>query len=620
MNDLINMKLQLLTDSPGCYIMKHKNEIIYIGKAKNLKNRVRSYFHSSAGHSTKVMAMVSKIDDFETILCNSNYESLILECNLIKEHRPFYNILLKDDKHYPFLKINLKEKFPRLKIARKKEKDGSEYFGPYIGTYAIKQVTNELAKVFPLRNCNLRFPVTYKHRPCMRYEIGLCPAPCANLCTEEEYNKIVKETINFLNGNTDNVKKSLHEQMSHYSEVLDFEKAAEYRDKLYSLKRLMDKQSAIQRRDITQDIWAVANNKKDALIYLINVREGKIISNDNFFLPDDGDESPTTILSSFLPQYYENIKFVPREVLLSSDTDDNESLEKLLREIEGKAVTLIVPKKGAKKAIVDVCLKNAVESLTKKDLYVKLQHKKTIGSLESLSKILDLDTIPRRIEGYDISNTQGTFSVASMVVFIDGKPAKKAYRKFKIKTVIGPNDFASMDEVLTRRFTRAINEISDRLENKESLIDGSFSDLPDLILIDGGKQQLEFANNAITALGLNINMFGLAKKNEEIFLLNRENPIIVDSHDPALHLIQRIRDESHRFAITYHRTIRDKSLIRSELLNIPGVGIKTQDILFKNFKSLNGVKNATLNELKSTKGLNKNTAQKIYDWFNNERD
>ncbi|NMD39034.1 MAG: excinuclease ABC subunit UvrC, partial [Christensenellaceae bacterium] len=578
----------------------------------------RSYFHASSGHSTKVKAMVAKIDDFETILCNSNYEALILECNLIKENRPFYNILLKDDKHYPFLKINTKEKFPKLKITRKKDNDDSEYFGPYIGTNAIKQVTNELAKVFPLRNCNMKFPTKLKHRPCMRYEIGLCLAPCANLCTEEEYDLIVKETISFLKGNTDKIKNNLNNQMLYYSKNLDFEKAAEYRDKLFSLNKLMDKQSAIQKRNITQDIWAVANNKKDALIYLVNVRDGKIINNDSFFLPDDGDETPTTILSSFLPQYYQNIGFVPREILLSNNTDDNESMEKMLREIEGKAVSLLVPQRGKKKSIVDISIKNAIEALTKKDLYNKLQYKKTIGSLESLSRILGLNKIPRRIEGYDISNTQGTFSVASMVVFIDGKPAKKAYRKFKIKTVIGSNDFASMNEVLTRRFTRALNEITERNEKNEPLEEGSFSDLPDLILIDGGKQQLEFANSAIKNLGFNINIFGLAKKNEEVFLLNRENPIIIDKHDPALHLIQRIRDESHRFAITYHRTIRDKSLIKSELLNIPSVGLKTQNLLFKNFKSLNGVKNATINELQNIKGISKKQAQNIYNWFNNE--
>lgn len=615
MNKNIELKLKLLTDSPGCYLMKHKNEIIYVGKAKNLKNRVSSYFHSLNNQSIKVKAMVSKIDDFDIILCSSNYEALNLECNLIKEYRPFYNILLKDDKQYPYIKINIKEKYPRLLLARKKENDKCLYFGPYLSTNVIKQASIELSKIFPLRNCKLVFPLKEKKRPCMRYEIGRCLAPCAGLCTEEEYNDVLTQNINFLKGNIKEVEEKLEIQMLKHSSNLEFEKAALVRDRIKALKQIGDKQIAVLKNSVVWDAWAISANAKDALIYRLNILDGKIIRGDSFFLEGLGKEEKSNILSSFLTQAYDEESNIPNEILVENEIEEKDDLVKWLSEKAGKKVRLTTPIRGEKRAIVDICLKNSLDALLKKELYNRLQESRTIGAVESLAKNIGLNYVPKRIEGYDISNTQGTYSVASMVVFIDGKPAKKEYRKFKIKTVEGANDFASMNEVLLRRLEHAKEEMKELSSKGIDIKEGKFSNLPDLILVDGGPIQLEFAKKAIDKYKFKIDVFGLAKRDEEVFLPDRKSSIIIDSHDPALHLIQRIRDEAHRFAISFHRNIRDKSMIKSELLNIKGIGEKSFKKLMIYFKNLDAIKKASVDELLKAK-INRNIANNIFNYYN----
>jgi len=614
MNDTIASKLKFITESPGCYLMKSEGQIIYIGKAKNLKNRVRSYFHSG-NHSVKVQTMVNRVDDFDIILCNSNFEALTLECNLIKKHRPFYNILLKDDKQYPFIKIDRKEAFPRMVLARKKDDSGAEFFGPYLSTGVIKEVSNELAKIFPLRNCSLRFPLKEPRRPCVRYEIGLCLAPCANLCTEAEYHEVVNQNIAFLKGNTDLVEKNITAQMHQHAKKLEFEKAAQCRDKLKALQQIKHKQVTVTNSKITQDVWAVASNTSDAFVYKISIVEGKILSGTPYLIRDGGGETHTDILSAFLPQAYDEEQNIPKEVLLSTDTDDNASLEQWLRTRADKAVRISVPQRGQKRLLIETCEKNAKDALAKHALMEKLHNAKTIGAVHSLTDILGLKQAPRRIEGFDISNTQGTYSVASMVVFIDGKPSKKAYRRFKIKSVEGADDFASIEEVVYRRFRHGLEERAERSEKGLPYNEGSFSDFPDLILIDGGPQQLRSAMNALYALGLQVNLFGLAERNEEVYIPNRTEPIVIDGHDPALHLIQRIRDESHRFAITYHRSLRDKAMVKSSLLSIPGVGRVRYQALMKHFKSLQNMQAAELSELEQVKNITPAIAQDIYHFF-----
>lgn len=614
MNEIIDRKLMLLPDSPGCYLMKHENEIIYVGKAVNLKNRVRSYFHLSDDHSIKVREMVKRIDDFEIILCQTNLEALTLECNLIKENRPFFNILLKDDKQYPYLRINTNESFPRLELVRKKKKDKAKYFGPYIGASLVREVLHDMGPVFQLRNCKMTLPQKHYIRPCMQYEIGRCLAPCAGQCTQKEYNELVKQAISFLNGNTSAVKKYLRERMTGAAENREYELAAMYRDRIKAMDEITEHQSAVQKNDVLTDVWAVTTNMKDALLYVLHLREGKIVNGKKYLLQGEGDGNPSELLSQFLLQIYDDILKIPRDIYLNQNIPDADEMEQWLREKRKAAASISVPMRGEKKALVDIAVKNAKDALSKHDITEKLKLQRTIGAVESLGESLGMNKLPRRIEGFDISNIQGSFTVASMVVFIDGKPAKKAYRRFKIKTVEGPDDFASMHEVILRRFKHGIEEAKKRKKDGLTVMGGSFSDFPDAILVDGGSQQLDFAIRAMHEAGGDSFMFGLAKRLEEIYLPNRNQPIILDKHDPALHLLQRVRDEAHRFAITYHRSTRDKALIHSDLLNVKGVGKKRLEALFKSFKSISAIKKATLEELNETEGIDKKTAKAVFDW------
>ncbi len=614
MTDELRLKIENLPDSPGCYLMKQQGEIIYVGKAVNLKNRVRSYFQNSRNHTVKVAAMVGKIDDFDIMLCSTNLEALILECNLIKRHKPYYNILLKDDKHYPYVRVDMQKPFPRLEVARRIEKDGAKYFGPYIGATVVRQVMEAVQNIFPLRTCTLDLPLKAPRRPCVQYEIGRCLAPCANKCTTEEYAAMMEQVLNFLGGKYQDVINRMKADMETASKALLFERAAYLRDKIQDVEILMERQRAIQISGADQDILAVAQDGLDAMVQVLYVRNGLMIGGDHYVLPQAGSDSKGEVLAAFLTQYYEDGNLIPRHVLCQELPDNHDELETWLRDARDGAVTLSTPKRGEKHDLVLLAEKNAQDALEKRNARSAIKEERTTGAAAALGEALGLDKAPRRIEGFDISNTQGVLSVASMVVFINGEPAKKEYRHFRIKTVEGPNDFASMNEVLGRRFRHGLEEQKEREAAGLPMIGGRFSDLPDLVLIDGGPEQLAFARRAMQEAGAKVPMFGLAKRLEEIFLPDKDLPILLDKRSPALHLMQRIRDEAHRFAITHHRKLRGKENVHSQIEDIPQIGPSRRKALLKHFHSLQAVKNATLEELLNVPGMTRPASEAVLQW------
>ncbi len=612
MREELEYKLKMLPDSPGCYLMKSEGQIIYVGKAVNLKNRVRQYFHSFERHTPKVRAMVSRVDDFDIVLCNTNFEALTLECNLIKRHRPFYNILLKDDKHYPYIRLDPSQPFARLELARRIDpRDGARYFGPYIGATAVRQILNEVGRLFPLRTCALKLPLSSPRRPCVNYQIGKCPAPCAGRISQADYDQLLQRATRFLSGDGQELTRDLEARMNEAAAAMRYEQAASYRDKIRDVKQMLEKQHAIQTRDVEQDILAVARAGADAMVALLHVREGRIEGSRNFLLEGDGPEEEGTLLASFVTQYYEDEHLIPREVLLAAAPEDTDSLESWLREKRGGAVTLKAPQRGEKAALIGIGRKNAEDALKKHQDNEKVKRQRTVGAMEELKQALSLPALPRRIEGYDISNTQGALSVAAMVVFEGGEAAKDQYRHFRIKTVEGANDFASMAEVIGRRFAHGLQEKKEREEAGLPVAEGRFSRLPDLVLIDGGPEQLAFAHRAMQDAGASVPMFGLAKRFEEIYLPGREQPIVLDRHSPALFLVQQVRDEAHRFGITHHRKLRGKEAVRSELSAVPGLGPKRQVELLKHFRSLSEVLSATEDELAAVPHMNRAAAKAV---------
>ena len=600
----------MLPDSPGCYLMKDASgEIIYVGKAVNLKNRVRSYFRDTA-HTPKVAAMIAHIDDFDILLCETNLEALILECNLIKRHKPYYNILLKDDKHYPYLKVDMRQPFPRLELCRKMEKDGAKYFGPYIGANAVRQVIEAVRDVFPIRSCKQVLPPKSPKRPCMNYDIGRCLAPCAGKCKEEAYREMMEGVLSFLGGDYDGVLKKLKKDMEEAAAALRFEKAAAIRDKIRDVQGLMERQIALRTDRSEQDLIALAQDGLDAMIQILYVRGGRMVGGDHFALPREGGEEPGEVIASFLTQYYEQAGLIPRNVLCQTLPEGAaEQLELWLREKKGSAVTVATPQRGEKHELVLLAEKNARDALMKRNARRTIHEERTVEAAKNLGKILGMDRYPRRIEGYDISNTQGVQSVAAMVVFIDGEPAKKEYRHFRIKTVEGANDCASLYETLSRRYAHAAREAEEGAEN------GKFTDLPDLILIDGGPQQLRFARQAILDQGVEPPaMFGLAERLEEIWLPDAEEPILLDHRTPELQLVQRVRNEAHRFGIIHHRALRGKASIHSRLEDIPGIGPARRRALQKAFGSLKAIKAADIETLAAVPGMNRAAAEAVRRW------
>ena len=619
MNDLLKLKIEKLPTCPGCYLMKSEGKIIYVGKAVNLKNRVSQYFTHSKAHTVKVRAMVARIDDFDIVLCDTNLEALILECNLIKLHKPQYNILLKDDKHYPYLKIDLAQDYPRVELVRRVEKDKAKYFGPYMGATGVREVLDVLRGLFPLRTCAMTIKPGMRQRPCLHHQLGECLAPCASLTTPEEYGRVVQEVIDFLSGKSDAVIDRLTEQMNKAAREMRFEQAAQLRDRIRDAQNLMERQKAININGGDQDIIACTSDNIDAMVEVVYVRGGHMIGAENYALDGAGDQSAAQILSSFVMQFYDDGRQPPAEILCMELPEQAEDIAQALSGRKGAKVTVFEPQRGTKHKLVELALKNAKDALAKRNAHLARAHERTIGACEALAKAVGMDHTPRRIEGYDISNTQGVLSVASMVVAIDGEAARKEYRIFRIKTVEGANDFASMNEVLTRRLTRAKQEREALAKAGKLPEDGrglsGFADLPDLILIDGGPQQLRFAREAMLKVGYNIPIFGLAKRLEEIFLPDQEESILLDRKSPALHLIQRVRDEAHRFGITHHRDLRQKAGMHSTLEDIPGIGATRRRALLTHFKSVANIAAATPEELCAVEGIGKAQAKVIWDYY-----
>lgn len=626
MNDLLRLKIEKLPTCPGCYLMKSGGTIIYVGKAVNLKNRVSQYFHASRDHTVKVRAMVERIDDFDIVLCDTNLEALILECNLIKLHRPQYNILLKDDKHYPYLRIDVTQDYPRVELVRRVQKDRARYFGPYMGATGVREVLDVLRGLFPLRTCAQPIRPGTTRRPCLHHQVGECLAPCAGLTTPQEYGQVVQEVIDFLGGKSDAVVDRLTQQMTQAAKEMRFEQAAMLRDRIRGVQNLMERQKAINVRGGDQDILACVSDGIDAMVEVVYVRGGHMIGAESYALEGAGDQSVAQVLSQFILQFYDDGRMPASELLCMQLPEQAEDIESVLTgRREGRRVVLREPQRGTKHKLVELAVKNATDALQKRNAHLSRQRERTIGACEALAAAVGMDHTPRRIEGYDISNTQGVLSVASMVVAIDGEAANREYRHFRIKTVEGANDFASMNEVLTRRLTRARQErealiAQGRLNPDGTLPEGAppltgFADLPDLILIDGGPQQLRFAREAMLAVGYDIPIFGLAKRLEEIFLPDREESILLDRKSPALHLIQRIRDEAHRFGITHHRKLRQKAGMHSSLEDIPGIGPARRRALLAHFGSIAAIAAAAPEELCAVEGIGPAQAKVIRDHY-----
>ncbi len=594
---LVAQKLQQLPTKPGVYLMKNnRQQIIYVGKAINLKNRVRQYFQSSRNHNAKTIAMVSHIEDFETIITNNELEALILECNLIKKHHPKYNIMLRDDKTYPYLKLTLNEEYPRLITTRRVVKDGSRYFGPYTNLTAMKDTVKLLRRLFPLRTC--------KHlgdRPCLEYHIKRCFAPCAKQIDIAEYSQLVQSVCLFLEGKSETIEKNLELQMQKAAENLEFETAARLRDQLTSVRQIMEKQKILTDTG-DMDAIGIAASDFGTCIQVFFIRNGKMLGRNQFILTGDKHDSPTNSLNAFLKQYYNDAVFIPKEILLPIELPNSDIglLEQWLSQEKAVKAKFFTPKRGVKKDIVAMATENAEKYL--KDQEDKLSDAKarTIGAVYDLQKYLNLTKPPMRMECFDISHIQGSETVASMVVFQDGKPDKDSYRRFKINSTEGkPDDFMSMREVTSRRY-------GDLAENE----------MPDLIIIDGGKGQLSSALEIIRSAGhLTVPVVGLAKQFEYIFTEFSPDPVILPRQSDALYLVQSIRDEAHRFAITYHRKLRTKRNRVSLLDNIPGIGPKRRKILFDHFENIAQIKSATVDELSAVPGISKNTAIAIYNFF-----
>lgn len=620
----IEEELKKLPAKPGVYIMHdNRDTIIYVGKAISLKNRVRQYFQSSRNLTPKIQQMVSHINYFEYIITDSELEALVLECNLIKEHRPKYNTMLKDDKSYPYIKVTVNEAFPRVLFARQRGKDKAKYFGPYTSSKSIKDTLELLRKIYFIRTCNRNLPKDIgKDRPCLYYHIKQCKAPCQGYVSEEEYKVSIQRVLEFLNGNYSLVTKELEEKMKQAAENLEFESAAEYRDLLNSVMQIAQKQKITSSELEDRDILALATTGSEAVVQVFFIRSGKLIGRDHFYLTGIEHETKSSILTSFVKQFYAGTPVIPRELILGEPIEDQEIIEEWLTSKRGQKVYIKVPVKGEKERLVELARKNASLVLQQDAEKIKREEAKTTGALKQIGDLLNIPGI-KRIEAFDISNTSGFESVGSMVVYENGKPKRNDYRKFKIKSVKGPDDYASMEEVLTRRFTRALCEghaLREGQELKEKNLDQeyeSFNKLPDLIMMDGGKGQVNIAKKVLDDLKMVIPVCGMVKDDNHrtrgLYYNNTEIPI--DTHSEEFKLITRIQDETHRFAIEYHKLLRGKSQIHSVLDDIKGVGATRRKALMKHFKSVEAIKEASVEELAAVDSMNKPAAEKVYEFF-----
>ena len=614
----IEEELKKLPAQPGVYLMHDaKDEIIYVGKAISLKNRVRQYFQSSRNKTAKIEQMVSRIARFEYIITDSELEALVLECNLIKEHMPRYNTMLKDDKAYPYIMVTVSEAFPRILFARTMKKDKNKYFGPYTSAGAVKDTIDLIHKLYQIRTCNRNLPRDVgKERPCLNYHIKQCAAPCQGFITKEQYDSSISQALDFLNGRYEGILKMLEEKMQKSSERMDFEKAIEYRELLSSVKKVAQKQKITSGNMGDRDIIAMAKDETDAVVQVFFVREGKLIGRDHFHVTVGAEENPAQILTSFVKQFYSGTPFIPRELWIQTELEEKEIIEKWLEMKRGQKVKLVVPRKGQKERLVELAEKNAALVLSQDKEKIKREELRTIGAMNQVGDLIGLSRI-RRIEAFDISNTSGLESVGSMIVYEDGKPKRSDYRKFKIQTVKGPNDYASMKEVLSRRFSHGLEEAKSLEEKGVDQVFGSFTRFPDLIMMDGGRGQVNIALEVLNELKLEIPVCGMVKDDNHrtrgLYYNNVEVPI--DKHSEGFRLITRIQDEAHRFAIEYHRSLRVKGQVKSVLDDIPDIGPARRKALMKQFKSLEAVKEATIEELEAAPGMNRKAAQSVYQFF-----
>lgn len=610
----IQEELKKLPDKPGVYLMKDSNgEIIYIGKAVVLKNRVRQYFQSLSNQTPKVQAMVPKIKEFEYIVTDTELEALILECNLIKKYRPKFNIMLKDDKSYPYIKVTMNEDFPRILMTRKVEKDGAKYFGPYTSGFAVKETIDLLRKLFPIKSCNKVFTKGgKKQRPCLNYQIYQCLGPCQGNVNKEEYRALMNDICGFLGGKQEEIVKRLENEMVKASENLEFEKAAGLRDKIASLRHILQKQKVVSNAMSDQDVIAFSKDPTDSCIQVFFIRGGKLIGREHFIFEGVGDVSDSELMTSFIKQFYNTAAYIPGEIVLQEDIDEMDIIERWLSSKREAKVHIKVPRRGEKLKLIEMVSQNALIALNQFRENIKIQDKLYKEAMTKIKEILELEELPNRIEAYDISNTGSTEIVASMVVFEGGRPEKKEYRRFKIKSLDSQNDYASMQEVIYRRFNRA------KKEKEEKTSKAKFSRLPSLILVDGGLGHVNSVLSVLEEMNISIPVAGMVKddRHRTRGLVTRDKEFDLSKELNLLRFITSIQDEAHRFAIEYNRKLVQKRYKGSELDRIEGIGPKRKKALIKHFGSLKNIKQAGVNDLEAVEGISPGLANKIFEYFN----
>ena len=608
---LLKDKLQTLPTKPGVYLMKdEQGEVIYVGKSVNLRHRVRSYFQASASHSLKLRRLVYRIADFDIIVTDSEIEALILECNLIKEHRPRYNIRLKDDKRYPYIKITWQEDYPRIIVTRRMERDGARYFGPLTDVRAVHQTLDMLRRLFPYLTCK-REITGQNTRACLYYHIGRCAGPCIGAISRQEYRALIKRICLFLEGKAEEIVADLQAQMTSAAEALDFETAAALRDQIMAVERVTKQQKIALAVGKDEDVIALAQENDDTCVQVFFIRQGKLIGREYFILDGAAEEDEAQIVASFVKQFYDEAAYVPMKIILPTNVEEAVVIETWLRSKRGSKVKLHAPQRGRGRELVKMAAENAAETLASLRAQWLLDEGRSVEALAQLQERLGLEEAPTRIEGYDISNIQGTAATGSMVVFVKGVPRKSDYRRFRIRTVGGADDYAMMQEVLRRRFKRAKQRMS---ESANQRIGGDvWAIMPDLIIVDGGKGQLNAALEVLEEHGLKgeVPAVGLAKKQEEVFLPGRSQPLVLPRDSQGLHLLQRVRDEAHRFAIGYHRQLRAKKTLTSILEEIPGIGPKRRQALLKHFGSIETIRQASIEELAAVKGMTRKAAEMV---------
>ena len=614
----IKEELKKLPNQPGVYIMHDKNDtIIYIGKAKSLTKRVHQYFQASHNEGLKKKQMVENIDHFEYIVTDSELEALVLECNLIKEHTPKYNTMLRDDKTYPYIKVTVDEAYPRVLFSRQMKKDKARYFGPYTSAGAVKDTIDLINKLYRIRTCNRKLPRDIGlDRPCLNYHIHQCDAPCQDYISKEDYGKQIAKVMEFLGGNYAPILKELQDKMEKASEEMQFEKAIEYRDLLSSVKLIAEKQKVTHTDGEDKDIIALASDDTDAVVQVFFVRNGKLIGRDHFHVRVGTEENSSDILSNFIKQFYSGTPFIPREIMLQENIEDIGVLEEWLSSKNGRRVYIRVPQKGMKEKLVELARKNADLVLSQDKERIKREEGRTIGAVKEIEKLLGLKNLTR-MEAFDISNINGFETVGSMVVYEKGKPKRSDYRKFKLRTVSGPDDYGSMHEVLTRRFLHGMEEKEELKEKALPESMGSFTRFPDVIMMDGGKGQVNICLQVLEELGLNIPVCGMVKddfhRTRGLYYNNEEIPI--DRHGEGFKLITRIQDEAHRFAIEYHRSLRSKTQVKSVLDDIAGIGPARRKALMRRYQSLDKIREASVEDLAMTESMSREAAQDVYDFF-----